>query len=64
VLTLVDEGQLDSAPLNQWMELFKQRGIEVTLEAVEDIAIWQREPMDAIVPVKSLRRILSWILAA
>jgi len=64
VLTLVDEGQLDSAPLNQWMENFKQRGIEVTLEAVEDIAIWQREPMDAIVPVKSLRHILNWILAA
>ena len=61
VLTLVDEAESDSALLNQWMEMFQHQAIEVSVEAVENIAIWRRDPMEAIVPVKTIRRIVKWI---
>ena len=61
VLVLIDEADSGSASLNGWLEKLKQPGIEVTLEAVEDIAIWRREPMEAIVPIKTIRRIVKWM---
>jgi hypothetical protein len=61
VLTLIDKADSDSALLNGWVEMFKHQGIEVTVEVVENIAIWQREPMEAIVPIKTIRRIVKWI---
>jgi len=61
VLTLIDEAESDSALLNGWLEMFKHQGIEVTVEVIENIAIWRREPMEAIVPVKTIRRIVNWI---
>ena len=60
-LILIDEADSDSALLNGWVEIFKRKGIAVTVETVEDIAIWKREPMEAIVPVKTVRRIVNWI---
>ena len=61
VLILIDETDSDSALLNGWVKMFKHQGIKVTVEVVEDIAIWKREPMEAIVPVKTVRRIVNWI---
>jgi alpha/beta superfamily hydrolase len=61
VLALVDEKELDSPLLKEWMQMFELRDIEVTLEAVENIAIWRREPMEAIVPIKTIRKIVKWI---
>ncbi len=59
VLILVDD--VDSASLEEWVAIFNNKGIDVSVEAVEDIAIWRREPMDAIVPIKIIRRIIKWI---
>ena len=61
VLILTDESELDSAQLNGWIEIFKAQGVAVTVETLEDIAIWRREPMDPIVPIKPIRRIVKWI---
>ena len=61
VLILVDEAELDTVLLNQWVDMYKHQGITVTVEAVENVAIWRREPMEAIVPIKSIRRIVKWI---
>ncbi len=61
VLILTDEAESSSEQMNRWVETFKQQAIEVDLEMVENIAIWRREPMEAIVPVKTIRRIVQWI---
>jgi pimeloyl-ACP methyl ester carboxylesterase len=61
MLILIDAADSDSALLNGWVEMFKHRGVEVTVEIVEDNAIWQREAMEAVVPVKTIRRIVKWI---
>ena len=61
VLTLIDEAESDSVLINGWVKMLKHQGIEVTVEIVENIAIWRREPMEAIVPVKTIRRIVKWI---
>ena len=37
------------------------RGARVTVETIDDPVIWQREPLEAIVPFKLLRRIVSWL---
>lgn len=62
VLILIDAADSDSALLNGWVGMFKHQGVEVTVEIVEDIAIWQREPMEAVVPIKTIRRIGKWIM--
>jgi alpha/beta superfamily hydrolase len=61
VLILTDETDSNSELVNRWVEMFNHQAIEVTLEIVENIAIWRREPMEAIVPVKTIRRIVKWI---
>ena len=61
VLILTDETESNSELMNRWVEMFNQQAMEVTLEIVENIAIWRREPMEAIVPAKTIRRIVKWI---
>lgn len=61
VLILVGESEVESKLLKQWINGFSRRGTSVSVESVEDIAIWRREPMEAIVPIKAIRRILGWI---
>jgi pimeloyl-ACP methyl ester carboxylesterase len=61
VLVLTDESDANSELVNRWVEMFNHQAIEVTLEVVENIAIWRREPMEAIVPAKTIRRIVKWI---
>ena len=61
VLILTDETDSNSELMNRWVEMFNHKAIEVTLEIVENIAIWRREPMEAIVPAKTIRRIVKWI---
>ena len=61
VLTFIDKADSDSAALNDWLGKCKNQGIEATVEVVDNIAIWRREPMEAIVPVKTIRRIVRWI---
>ena len=61
VLILTDETDSNSELVNRWVEMFNHQAIEVTFEIVENIAIWRREPMEAIVPVKTIRRIVKWI---
>ena len=64
VLILTDAAEIGSAPANRWTEAFERQSVEVTIEAVENIAIWRREPMEAIVPAKAIRRIIQWIMEA
>lgn len=61
VLFLVDESDIESPQLKDWANTYQQKGIQTTIEAVENIAIWKREPMDAIVPIKTIRRIVKWV---
>lgn len=37
------------------------KGASVAVESSEDAAIWRREPMDALVPFKLIRRIVGWL---
>lgn len=62
VLILLDGAEMQSAALSVWLEMFKSHGIVVNVEAIENIAIWRREPMEAIVPIKAIRRIVQWII--
>ena len=62
VLTLLDEADVDSALLNEWMETYKRHGVDVAVEVVENIAFWRREAMEAIVPIKTIRHIIKWIM--
>lgn len=64
VLILVDAAEMESELLNSWLETLKHKGIEITLESVDNIAIWRREPMEAIVPAKTIRRIVKWMIEA
>ena len=43
------------------MQRLAGNGAAVTAEASEDAAIWRREPMDALVPFKLIRRIVGWL---
>lgn len=61
VLILVDEADIGSRPLNNWVGNFESGGAKVTVESVENIAIWRREPNEAVVPIKTIRRIVKWI---
>ena len=61
VLAFIDKGDSDSAALNGWLEKCRNQGVEATAEVVDDIAIWRREAMEAIVPAKTIRRIVRWI---
>jgi len=61
VLLLTDESAASCRLTNRWIEMFDSSAIQVTLEAFENIAIWRREPMEAIVPAKTIRRIVQWI---
>ena len=61
VLILIDQAEANTALLDQWVESFTRQGIEVTVEVGDDIAIWRREPMEAIVPIKVIRRIARWV---
>ncbi len=61
VLLLTDDTDSNSELVNRWVEMFNHHAIELTLEPVENIAIWRREPMEAIVPAKTIRRIVKWI---
>jgi alpha/beta superfamily hydrolase len=61
VLILIDQAEANSALLDQWVESFTRQGIEVTVEVGDDIAIWRRGPMEAIVPIKMIRRIVKWV---
>jgi pimeloyl-ACP methyl ester carboxylesterase len=61
VLILIDQAEANSALLDQWVESFTRQGIDVTVEVGDDIAIWRREPMEAIVPIKVIRRIANWV---
>ncbi len=61
VLILADENDSSSVLMNRWVEMFEHQSVAVTLENIENIAIWRREPMEAIVPVKTIRRIVKWI---
>lgn len=60
-LILTDETDSDSDLMKRWIEMFNQQSVEVALEIVENIAIWRREPMEAIVPAKTIRRIVKWV---
>jgi len=61
VLILAGKSEFEAALLKGWVEVYQRQGIEVTMEDEEDIAIWRREPMEAIVPAKTIRRIVKWI---
>jgi alpha/beta superfamily hydrolase len=61
VLILTDSAETFPAAVGEWLDTLKQQGIAVTEEATGDIAVWRREPMDAIVPVKTIRRIVKWL---
>lgn len=61
VFALIDEAEQDSSSLKEWVDTFERQGIAVTVEAVENIALWRREAMEAIVPIKTIRRIVKWI---
>ncbi len=62
VLILVDDAEMHSEALTEWQKMFESHGVAVNVEAVENIAIWRREPMEAIVPIKAIRRIVKWII--
>lgn len=62
VLILVDDAEMQSAALSEWLDMFESHGVVVNIEAIENIAIWKREPMEAIVPIKVIRRIVQWII--
>ena len=62
VLILVDDAEMHSEALSEWQKMFESQGVTVNVEAVENIAIWRREPMEAIVPIKVIRRIVKWML--
>jgi len=64
VLILVDESELEAAELMSCVDTFQSNGADVTVESVESIAIWKREPMEAIVPIRIIRRIARWIIGA
>lgn len=64
VLLLADESELDSPLLSEWGESFARDGAAVRIEAVADAAIWRREPMEAIVPIRTIRQILGWLAEA
>jgi pimeloyl-ACP methyl ester carboxylesterase len=36
-------------------------GVAVTVESADVLAIWRREPMEAIVPFKLIRRVVAWM---
>ena len=61
VVILIDQAEANTALLDQWVESFTRQGIEVTVEVGDDMAIWRREPMEAIVPIKVIRRIARWV---
>ena len=61
VLILTGESDTDPALLNDWIAAFEQRAIATTVETMADPPVWHREPMDALVPVKTLRRIVAWL---
>ncbi len=61
VLIFIDHADSNSAALKYWLEKYQNQGIEATVEVIDNIAIWRREPMEAIVPVKAIRRIVRWI---
>lgn len=62
VLILLNEDEMQSAALSEWQEMFESHGVVVNVEAIENIAIWKREPMEAIVPIKAIRRIVQWVI--
>ncbi len=64
VLILVDASETESVLLRQWVDVLAAAGAAVAVESIEDIAIWRREPMESIVPVRAIRRILGWAAEA
>ncbi len=61
VLVLLDEADKHQEALNRWLGVFETQHIPVDVITEENIAIWRREPMDAIVPIKTIRRITKWV---
>ena len=62
VLILADEAETESAILKNWVNIFKSHGVKVTVEIPENLAIWRREAIESIVPIKTIRRVVKWII--
>jgi len=62
VLILAGESDVDPALMNDWIAAFEQRGIATTVETMVDPPVWHREPMDALVPIKTLRQVVAWLV--
>lgn len=61
VLILADEVDTKSVILKKWVDMFKSHDVMVTIELPENLAIWRREAIESIVPIKIIRRIVKWI---
>ena len=62
VLILVDEAETASAILKNWVNMLKSHGVIVTVETPENLPIWRREAIESVVPIKTVRRIVKWII--
>lgn len=62
VLILVDQAEAKSALLRSWVDTFNHHGVVVTVETPENLAIWKSEAIESVVPIKTIRRILKWII--
>jgi alpha/beta superfamily hydrolase len=56
--------RLPDHDMQQAAAVLGSRGAAVTVEQAEGPAIWRREPLEAIVPFKVLRRIVDWVREA